>query len=233
MLKSAPTLRELQKSFRAAITASDARLLTSVEPLPPLSRAARVEIYAQAWFLRLEESLLDDFPLVAEKLGAKKFSSLLKPYLRKHPSRTYTLALVGEKFPEFLRARGQPRWIVDLARLERAQYRVFSAVNALPWDASTLSRIPPVRLRMELQPSVELLEVRSKEGALAHYVVYRDGWSLKTEKLSSAQYRVLLGAQKRATLSALLKRSGDNPAFGRWIAQWCSTSVLRPLGKTS
>src|SRR5437763_345037 len=63
----APRLAELQKKLQAAIIAPEVSKrprLPWVTPMPPLSPRERVDVYASAWFLRLEESLVDDYGAV-------------------------------------------------------------------------------------------------------------------------------------------------------------------------
>ena len=104
----APALKDLQRQLRFDITHAD--FLAGAAPQstawikagPPLAREARVEIYSDAWFLRLYGAIEEDFGAVKRLLGETEFSRVVRHYFTRHPSRTHTLGHVGAEFAEFL-----------------------------------------------------------------------------------------------------------------------------------
>jgi hypothetical protein len=96
----------------------------------------RLQIYAGAYYARLLECLREEFPAVAHAAGPEAFGEFVLRYLQAYPSRSYTLAKLGDKFPDFLAetrpadaasgdAPSWPDFLIDLARLERAYSEVF------------------------------------------------------------------------------------------------------------
>lgn len=225
-----------------------ARGIGFVENLPPLSREERLDVYASGWFIRIEESMLDDYEAVAGVLGAEKFARLLREYLGKHPSSSYTLADTGNAFPEFLKTwKGAAKrpWLYDLACLERAFYQSYSTRDPIPWSVADLQGISPEKmskLRIETEASVFL--VRSswrihdtwKESsgrparAPTRLLVFRKGFDVRVVEIGDGQYRALKRAQAGCLLADWLSRSGGETCIP-WLTEWAADGVLRPVSE--
>jgi hypothetical protein len=80
------------------------RVVTRSQALTALER---LEIYNRAYFARLLACLREEYSVLAAALGDELFDSFAIGYLQEHPSQSYTLSRLGEKFPEFL-ARTRP-----------------------------------------------------------------------------------------------------------------------------
>ncbi len=116
-----------------------------IRPSKSLSSAERVGVYQGMYLLRMVEALENDFPAVAHLLGDDDFAELVTAYVGVHPSRTYTLNRLGDRFPEFIRsARGIRRkaFVADLARLESLVTEVFDAPESAAWPAEEIARVP-------------------------------------------------------------------------------------------
>ena len=90
----------------------------------------RLDIYSRMYLLRLHDCLSSDYPAVARLCGEQGFERLVRAYLRHHPSRHYSLNVLGRHLPEFLAGDVRiPRraLIADVARLELAMSQVFDA----------------------------------------------------------------------------------------------------------
>jgi hypothetical protein len=124
-----------------------------------LSSAERLEIYVDAYHLRLMECLREEFPATRHSVGDELFDALAFGYLESFPSRSYTLARLGAQLPGYLRdtrlhahqqpAGVGPTWtdfVIELARYERLLREVFDAdgtERAAPFDVQALAAIPP------------------------------------------------------------------------------------------
>ncbi len=113
--------------------------------------AQRLEIYAHAYFHRIEGVLARDYPALRTLLGPAGFHDLVAVYLMAHPSRHPSLRQAGAALPGFLASgpAGEPfrrRWPFagDLARLEWALVEAFDAS-----DLPLLAREALVGLRPE------------------------------------------------------------------------------------
>ncbi len=131
-----------------------------------LDATERLQIYAGMYPLRMRDALRSDYPALAELLGERGFGRLVDDYVAAHPSRSYTLARLGDHLPEFLAGWGSPRrrgLVTDVALLERAAAQVFDAAEALPIDPSALRAVPAAewpQARLVPAPAFRLVRVR-------------------------------------------------------------------------
>lgn len=105
-----------------------------VTPSRKRTSVQRLEVYANAYFARLIECLKSIFPIFAQTVGDELFDQFAISYLRKYPSRSYTLNRLGDQFVEFLGETrpedqsAEPGWVdflICLARLEQGIDLVF------------------------------------------------------------------------------------------------------------
>jgi hypothetical protein len=131
-----------------------------------LDAAQRLQIYAGMYPLRMRDALRSDYPALAELLGERGFGKLVADYVAVHPSRSFTLARLGDHLPEFLTGWGSPRrrgLLTDVARLEQAGALVFDAEETVPMDAEILHGVPAAdwpNLRLRPAPTFRLVRVR-------------------------------------------------------------------------
>jgi hypothetical protein len=159
---------------------------TVVTPSRNLTAEARLGIYAHAYYARLLECLADSFPILARALGQEVFDSFAFEYLKRYPSRSYTLDRLGEDFPRFLdetrpdrdpldpasgpdESPGTASWpdfLIDLARLEWAIARVFDGPGVegqtllRPEDLEALGPERFAAARLLPVPCLRLLDFR-------------------------------------------------------------------------
>jgi len=142
---SAPPLREIQRSFWRAIADNpsgsndDPQFVSMVTAGPDLGRNERVQVYRDAYRLRLRDVLREDFPAVARNLGPDRFDRLVEAYLRDFPSQHPSVRHLGRALAEFIvRQQDVPPFLSDLARLEWAMIEVFDAPDSHAIDAGDL-----------------------------------------------------------------------------------------------
>lgn len=92
---------------------------------------ARLNVYSTGYMLRLLDCMYADYAISKKFMGDELFDSFAKAYLMYHPSTSFTLYDLGEKFPEFLNKtkpqlpEGEHSSAFDipatLARVERAR----------------------------------------------------------------------------------------------------------------
>ncbi len=209
----APDLNRVQRWMQAVITHPDgvlsgadgeaARQLIDVgqgnlESVVTRSRsleaADRLAIYANAYYARLIECIGDVFPVLKRVLGEEMFDGFAFDYLQSHPSKSYTLNILGDRFVDFLReTRPDPDgeqddadWadlLIDLARLEWTIYDVFDGPGTeqeKTLEASDVAGVEPetwLGMRLQTVPCLQLVEagypvntfysaVRASEGEL-------------------------------------------------------------------
>jgi hypothetical protein len=143
-----------------------------------LGSLERLEVYGNAYFARLLECLREEFSAVAHAVGEETFDSFSFEYLHTYPSRSYTLGVLGAKFPDFLEETRPPRdpedgdgpdwadFLIDLARLERLYSDVFDGpgIEDIPaLTADDFRVIPPdawPQARLVPAPCFRLIALR-------------------------------------------------------------------------
>ena len=135
-----------------------------------LDAAQRLQIYAGMYPLRMRDALRSDYPALAELLGERSFEKLVADYVAVHPSRSFSLARLGDHLPEFLEGWGSPRrrgLLTDVARLERAGAQVFDAEESAPLDPDALQSVPAADWpNVRLRPAAAFRLVRVRPGAI-------------------------------------------------------------------
>ncbi|MDP1825855.1 MAG: DUF692 family protein [Archangium sp.] len=143
----------------AAITDSNpvtAEAEALVAEHPPLSPKARIEVYAEMYWLRMRDVLRDAFPTVRARLGDELFDAHVADYLREHPSTHHSLDRLGRSFAGFLHD--------DVAAVEWARAESFLAQDAPVISFEQLKAHAPEtwgELELKAHPSVRVLELAS------------------------------------------------------------------------
>jgi hypothetical protein len=137
---------EALASSEAASLVPPERLDDVVLPSATLDPAERVGIYHDMYVLRMEEALESDYPGLSHFLGPKRWRKLVRGYLEAHPSRSYTLNVLGRELPGFVFTA--PRishagFCRDLARLEWAITEAFDAPETPILGEAALAAVPP------------------------------------------------------------------------------------------
>jgi uncharacterized protein (UPF0276 family) len=131
---------------------------------PALGARERLEIYANAYFHRLFDCLMEDYPATLAVIGEGAFRTLVSAYLSEHPSDSTSVFGVGRLLPEFIirhHVTSDRPFLGELARLERTLIEVFHAADAPALEARDLQRVPAEawpELRLSLHPAVTILD---------------------------------------------------------------------------
>jgi hypothetical protein len=135
-----------------------------VKPNDRLTSFERLEIYNRMYWFRVLDSLYEDCPGLRAVLGDRKFIRMAEAYLIKYPSRSYTLRNLPSRLEKFLRE--EPQWTkphtalcLDLVRFEWAQIEVYDGAARPLFTTDDLLDSNPAKLRLGLQPYLQLLEL--------------------------------------------------------------------------
>ncbi|MCB0369825.1 MAG: putative DNA-binding domain-containing protein [Bdellovibrionales bacterium] len=101
------TLVEVQHRIQDSIKEKSLHkdLLELVIEKPPMSIVERMKIYQNAYYIRLTESLKEDFLRVQEVISTDIFFNLISEFINENPSRTRNLAEYSSDFPEFIKIK--------------------------------------------------------------------------------------------------------------------------------
>jgi hypothetical protein len=140
----------------------DTRIEQLIAPNAILTSFDRMELYAQQYWWRLLQSLESDFPLLRRVLGVELFSGLIRKYLVRYPSNSYTLRHLGRRLPEFIKSESEiPGEMLELAwdisRFELFRIESFFAKDASIITEEEMSVASPEDIQLALQPHVFLL----------------------------------------------------------------------------
>ena len=144
-----------------------------IKPNARLDSLERLEIYHRMYWWRLIDCVVEDCPGLAALLGNDALDRLVRAYLAKYPSRSFTLRNLCSRLPRFIAE--EPRWTaprsapaLDVARFEWAQTVAYDAEERPLLGPAEIAGVPPARLRLTRQPHLSLLAL----GCTADEFVY-------------------------------------------------------------
>src|SRR3989338_7346292 len=140
-------LKNCQKLLWRLIVAPEPPLKLPIRGDDRLSSAERLTIYSRMYFLRILDSLKEDFPLVLETLGDDPFHHLIANYLRTHFPTHWSLRYAGREFPNFLKTHPLTKKLPYLADLARFEYALLDSFDAA--DAEVLKKVDLALLKPE------------------------------------------------------------------------------------
>ncbi len=242
----ASSLRDIQNQLQSAVTgdgkSTELAISFIVAGTTGPSAQERIKVYADGWYLRLEESLRDDYPAVARRMSEREWEALIKAYIRAHPSSSYTVAKAGDQFPSFLAEAGPEKsWLPDLALLERSIYQARSVEDTTVWDVADLNSLSldeAESLRFELQPSVKLIEsqwnideLKTAQDQLpkkefCHILVSRAEYTPTYERITEPQFAFLKKIEARPLLTELIEKNEGND-WMQWLARFAADGIIR------
>lgn len=161
----APCLRDWQRAFQSSVVNQDPSSDVShhIARKRGINSRQRLEVYVQAYAMRLLEIMQGDYPALRKTLGEQRFDALARTYIAEHPSTTHSVRWFGGPFSQFLRGhRTRPAWAAELAQFEWALGEVLDAADATAMPGEAMSDIPAEQwptLTLKLVPSVRLLRL--------------------------------------------------------------------------
>jgi len=252
------TVEEAIASDGAVREIPSERLSAVVLPSHSMTSAERVGVYHGMYLMRMEEALETDYPVIRYHLGDHQFGHLVREYVQRHPSTSYTLNRLGDHLPQFF--LDQPEWhdaafLHDLARLELAMTEVFDEeessalgseeLEAVPpeaWEEARLRPIPALRLlafKHAVVPNlVAYHEDRPSPGPrrrASWLALYRRDYSVLRLELTRAEFDLLKaivdGAPlgKALTAAAASKSPRQQAKIFRWFRTWVSEGLFTAI----
>jgi hypothetical protein len=154
-------LAQLQRALQARVVDGDTAIADAIDASAEIPAATRLEVYSDAYRLRLIEALQANYPLLAQVIGDHPFARLAQLYLAVHPSRHYSIRWFGHRLADFLREHAdyhkQP-WLPELATWEWAVATAFDAADATFLTVEQLSAVAPgawPEMRLTFHPSLQ------------------------------------------------------------------------------
>jgi hypothetical protein len=234
------------------------RLANVVLPSHSMTSAERVGVYHGMYLMRMEEALETDYPVIRYHLGDHQFAHLVREYVERYPSTSYTLNRLGDHMPQFF--LDEPKWrdasfLHDLARLELAMTEVFDEEESPVLSATELEAVPPEtweEARLRPISAFRLLAFKhtvipnlvayhedrpspSPRRRAAWVALYRRDYSVLRLELSRAEHDLLKeiigGAAlgEALTTAAASKSPRQQAKVFRWFRTWISEGLFTAI----
>ena len=227
-------LRDLQTGVQDYVLTLNEGITGQIRQQGALNSAARLEIYAEAYRLRLVEVLSVQYPVLRACMGADDFDNMAVTYIDSHPSRHFSVRWFGAGLGDFIRASGHYRkrpLLEEMARFEWALANAFDAEDIAALGHEALSAIPPPHwpsLVFTFVPGLGRIDCRwntiavwqaltggadapaaEQSAETRSWLVWRPGLASRFRELSTLEARVLDHARAGAAFAdqcALLAR---------------------------
>lgn len=230
-----PSLLKLQQTFQQAILQSaHDEVLSHIKPNHLLSQQTQFNLYKNSITGNLKKALSKIYPVCSQLVGEDFFLAMAGQYISQTPSRTRDLNLYGNDFAEFI-ADFEPAqsltYLPDVARLEWAWHRVFSAADTVPFDFQKLAEcyaagteniffaLPPQStLLTSPYPIDQIWEANHKshssdttitllDNSVYYFLIWRNGFEMCIDSLTPLQWQILCWIQQCFTLNAICEKA--------------------------
>jgi hypothetical protein len=220
---------------------------------------AGLDVYHNAYRVRLCDSLRETFERLFLWLGEDRFLAAARAHIESHPPRGWTLGVYGADFPDTLAVLypGEPG-VADLAQLDWMLSRAFDGRDAMAvvrpalaehaWETATLRFVPTLSLGTLQSNAPEIWSALSAGEALpsiaalpapVSVLVWRQDLvpcfrRLKPEE-AAALDMMRQGQPFSALCAALAEKLGAEAGIataGAWLGQWLQDGLIadiRPL----
>lgn len=145
----------VQDQFQNYVMTQDESIFDHVIGTQKVPKEIRLEIYANAYRLRLQESLATSYPVLKNYLGSKPFEKLCDVYVNHFPSNYRSIRWFGDQLPLFLQQQLKYKKMPHLSELAAVEWKsavVFDAENAPILTLSEMASLSP-----DLWPTVKFI----------------------------------------------------------------------------
>lgn len=248
-------LLRLQSAFHNHLLDAPSDIADAIRVGGRISTAQRLDIYHNAYRVRLVENLADTFEKTCAYIGDAHFDVSARTFLATQPPTSHSLRDYGSELSGFLAARypGDPD-IAELACMDWAMRQAFDSADATPLTADALASVPAdawETLGFDLVPSVALLSIQYNTPAVwaaldhevepptaarlpqpAHVLVWRRGWQPHFRTLDAAEARALIDIERGESFSQICITASDADAELRiagYLRRWFEEELIAGL----
>jgi hypothetical protein len=165
-------LAQLQRALQAHVIAQDMTIAENIHATADISVSTRLQIYSDAYRLRLIEALQSNYPVLCDMLGADDFSTLAQRYLNAFPSQHFSIRWFGDRLAQFVTcdaAYCEASWLRELIQWEWATASAFDAADVALLRVEDLASVASEEwpsLRFEPHPSLQRLTLTTNTVAI-------------------------------------------------------------------
>lgn len=157
-------LAKLQQEFVAFLQGEASDFPSLISHQPPVATTTRLNIYQNAYHMRLRETIDNDHPVLGTYLGDELYDILIEQYIRLFPSKVKSLRHFCDDIPQLL-AQQQPfsqhPILAPLASFERILLSAFDAKDSSVISIEHLASLPGDNwptLTLQFHPSVRIFQ---------------------------------------------------------------------------
>jgi len=258
-----PSLEKIEKWMKGHIQPLPQKETVVLTPMPlnPQGHTdgeKRLDVYAEGYFVRIHDALLEAYPATQHILGASVFAKIAEKYARTFPSCDYNLSLAGIHLPEFLKREEKTKDLPFLPDLSRLEWFVSESFHAFHQPAQNLSEVTQYceedweNLRIIFQSSLNLVSsdwpiidlwkarktprneikvdlVNRPQKAL----IYRKDTQVFVLEVEDTPYRLLeqlrKGERLGDALESLENLESSELDLQKWFSNWVSLGLVTSL----
>ncbi|MHB1948229.1 MAG: HvfC/BufC N-terminal domain-containing protein [Gammaproteobacteria bacterium] len=156
-------LINIQNKFQSYLMTSECAINSEIEETNKISADTRLDIYRNAYRLRLIDALASNYPVLQKYMGDDCFQELALLYIDSHPSQFRSIRWFGNQLENFLREHDKYAEFPLLAELSKLEWHMtltFDAPDLELINIETVVQIPPdnwTMMRFIPHPSVYIL----------------------------------------------------------------------------
>jgi hypothetical protein len=153
----------LQTHFQQYLLTEQEDITSQVVSTPQVSAIDRLEIYRQAYYLRIIEVLQQDYAALNYCMGDQAFYDLATDYIDACPSIFKSIRWYGKKLAQFMQADtryANQAWLIEMAEFEWLLTESFDATDSAILTIEEMAAIAPEtwpHLYLQLHPSLRPL----------------------------------------------------------------------------
>lgn len=155
-------LQKLQQDFQNYLLQQDACIEKEIVDVLPVSASARLDIYRDAYYLRLQEALQHDYPVLHGLLGQDQFDQLTSDYIKQFPSHFRSIRWFGNQFTHFLQEHHYSPGLIEMTQFEWALTESFDAADRALVTVEDMAALPAEKwptMGFTLHPSLRQLNL--------------------------------------------------------------------------
>lgn len=256
-----PELPDQMHDMQDAILSGRAQAMhpeDTIVPKPDFSPEEQIGVYINGYRHSLFDAIGNHCPALRHYLGPKRFSRLVRAYIKATPSTYYNLARYIEEFPAFVKDHGDDEFSYELAVLEMKIVRLFDDRETPALSQDDLETLTPDRLmesNMKLRSAATLLafswpvndyynEIMAQaspaapEKSPSYVAVYRHDDSMWRLALDEDEYLLLAsihaGMPLEQALDATVPQDDDAEdllveKMSGWFSRWVSNGLISTI----
>lgn len=209
----------------------------------------KLSVYINAYRIRLEESITEDFPVLKKYLGEEKFKILVNDFVKNTTSTHYNLAKYSQKLLSFTKKKlHKDKFSQEICELESSILEIYDQEETTPLSSEDLknftekdlfnSRLLPrkalklhkfsYQINQFYQDTMDNNVNAKKNKEDSYLVVFRDKnkiWRMPMEKNEFIILRKIFSGKRIG--EALESSTANNPDdIKKWFSRWISNNIL-------